>query len=174
MSERDDELEEFGIADAERVDEKPASSAPSVDVFDGGLLRGKRSTFAQALAARTARRSPILQSVARLKRRTWVVGFGPETIPARSTRVLTQRVRCLFQPQKIISVGDTDGLTLESFFIGQKSQMELPTSMAVFGSPGVVVTTDLAHPATDITLRVSNRADQDRTVALSMMGEVVQ
>jgi hypothetical protein len=178
MSVRDDELAEFGLDSAERVDEKPAPSAPGVDVFDGGLLRGKRSTFAQALAARTARRSPIIQTARPGNKRNWQIGFGPADIPPFSTVNVAAQPRCRFASEKFIVSGDVDDLAVE-FFIGAQSQLPRPLSLSTLprhsGAPvyDPEIKFDVCDPALAMTFLVSNSGPTTRKFSLSVLGAAI-
>ena len=184
MSDTTDDLDEFGLGGAERIEGK-VSDATTKGYVDGidvlgeevvldQAVRGWTPALQQALQKRFNARSPFVKKVSPTKTRTWAVGFGPVTIPRNSTQAVSQRVSCLYRPKKIVAYGDTNDVSIESIFIGQKTQMapgaSLPLTMLTSGADYPM---DIAQPAIDITISLRNRSRKTKKVGLTLFGEAV-
>ena len=136
------------------------------------------SAFQQALAAKLARRAPIVQKVQPTKKRRWTVGFGPAAVPPNSTVTVQAQPQCLFRGEKLINTGDSTGLYVQGLFVGQKSQ--LPTfqnPIAVSTYAGTVLDNELmmdtCDPALFITFQIQNTTAATATWSMSIIGHTV-
>jgi len=136
------------------------------------------SSFQNALANKLARRAPIVQKVQPTKKRRWVVGVGPATVPPGQTVAVQVQPQCLFRGEKLLNVGDSTGLFIQGLFVGQKSQ--LPTfqnPIAVSTFAGAVLDNELmmdtCDPALFITFQIQNLNATTSTFAASIVGHAV-
>ncbi len=146
-------------------------------VADSAAIKGG-SAFQQALAAKLAKRAPIVQRVQPTKKRRWTVGFGPAAVPPTSTVTVQAQPQCLFRGEKLINTGDSTGLFIQGLFVGQKSQ--LPTfqnPIAVSTYAGGVLDNELmmdtCDPALFITFQIQNTTAATLTWAMSVIGHTV-
>lgn len=136
------------------------------------------SPFQAALAARLAKRSPVVQKVQPTKKRRWVVGFGPAVIPPNTTVTVQSQPQCLFRGEKIVNSGDSAGLFIQGLFVGQKSQLptfQNPIAVSVFA--GTVLDNELmldtCDPALFITWQIQNTTAATLTWSASIIGHTV-
>lgn len=137
------------------------------------------SAFQNALAAKVARRAPIVQKVNPTKKRRYTLGFGPTPIPPGSTVTIQSQPQVLFRGEKIVNTGDSTGLFIQGLFVGNKPQ--LPTfqsPIAVSTYAGTVLDNeqmlDTCDPALFITWQIQNTTAGTLTWSASMIGHVVQ
>lgn len=135
--------------------------------------------FQAALAARAAKRAPVVQRVLPTKKRRWTVGFGPTAIPPSSTVTIQAQPQVLFRGEKLINTGDSTGLFIQGMFVGNKPQ--LPTfqsPIAVSTYAGTVLDNeqlfDTCDPALFITFQIQNTTAATLTWSMSMIGHAVQ
>jgi hypothetical protein len=134
--------------------------------------------FQQALAAKMMRQSPIVKKVQPTKKRRWIVGFGPATVPPLSTVTVQAQPQCLFRGEKVINSGDVTGLFIQGLFVGQKSQLptfQNPIAVSVFA--GTVLDNELlldtCDPALFITWQIQNTTAATLTWSASIVGHSV-
>lgn len=136
------------------------------------------SAFQTALANKLARRAPIVQKVQPTKKRRWIVGFGPATVPPLTTVTVQSQPQCLFRGEKILNTGDSVGLYVQGLFVGQKSQLptfQNPIAVAAFGT-GVLdneLLLDTCDPALFITWQIQNATGGTLTWSTSVVGHAV-
>ena len=172
MSENKDDLDKFGIGGVERVEEKPAPNASFVDL--GDRFPG-RNAFQQALAARTARRAPIMQTAQKDKKRRWTVGFGPAVVPPLSTVMVRSQPRCRFQSERLINTGDVADLTIKQFFIGNRAQLPKPMLVVDLGDNGWAPEPffDVCDPALFMTFQIQNTSGATATWSAAIVGSAI-
>ncbi len=134
--------------------------------------------FQQAMAAQMMRRSPIVQKIQPTKKRRWIVGFGPATVPPLSTVTVQAQPQCLFRGEKVVNSGDVTGLFIQGLFVGQKSQLptfQNPIAVAVFA--GTVLDNELlldtCDPALFITWQIQNTTAATLTWSAAIIGHSV-
>ena len=71
----------------------------AVQAASAAKVRGS-AAYNAAMAAKLAKRSPIVQNVHPTKKRRWVVGFGPAAIPPNTTVTVQSQPQCLFRGQE--------------------------------------------------------------------------
>lgn len=135
--------------------------------------------FKSALAAKLARRAPIVQKIAPTKKRRYVMGFGPAVVPPSSTITAQAQPQVLFRGEKLVNTGDSTGLFIQGMFVGNKPQ--LPTfqnAIAVSTFAGTVLDNemlfDTCDPALFVTFQVQNTTAATATWAMSLFGHIVQ
>ena len=136
------------------------------------------SAFQSALAQKLARRSPIVQKVQPTKKRRWIVGFGPATVPPLTTVTVQSQPQCLFRGEKVLNTGDTSGLYIQGLFVGQKSQLptfQNPIAVAAFGTTVLdnELLLDTCDPALFITWQIQNVTSGALTWSASIVGHAV-
>lgn len=136
------------------------------------------SAFQAALANKLAKRAPIVQKVQPTKKRRWIVGFGPATVPPLTTVTVQSQPQCLFRGEKVLNTGDVAGLFIQGLFVGQKSQLptfQNPIAVAAFGT-GVLdneLMLDTCDPALFITWQIQNTTSATLTWSSSIVGHAV-
>lgn len=137
-------------------------------------------TFQQALANKLARRAPVVQKVQPTKKRRYVMGFGPTTIPPSSTVTISAQPQVLFRGEKLINTGDSNNLFIAGMFVGNLPQ--LPTfgnQISVSTFAGTVLDNemlfDTCDPALNVTFQVQNvSSTTTQTWSMSLVGHIVQ
>ena len=108
--------------------------APGTLAAASGKIKAS-TAYQNALAAKLAKRSPIVQKIQPTKKRRWMMGFGPTAIPPSSTVTIQAQPQCLFRGEKLLNTGDSANLFIQGLFVGQKSQLptfQNPISVGAF------------------------------------------
>ena len=180
MSEREDDLEEFGLAGEARVAEQvapPTSDGEANDPLNAvSALLGKSPAFARYVAARAAASNAF--KVPLTKTQNYQISFGPITIPPYSSMILTQMPQCLFRGDKIVCTGDTAAVVINSLFVGQRSQFPQNTRaipFSVFGSNalGSGIKLDTCEVGLSISISVENISAKPVKWGASIFGRAV-
>ena len=130
------------------------------------------TSFHDAIAKRLESSAELVAPL--VKKRRWMVGFGPAVIPPYSFADVQSQPRCVFEGKKLINCGDSTGLYLEGLFVGNKPQLPAYISVAKFNGPeGKDIDMDSCDPAVFITFQIQNASATTATWMMTLIGEVV-
>jgi hypothetical protein len=108
---------------------------------------------------------------------TWALSLGPVTVPAFTSVTLQVQPKVTFRGEKLINTGSTNGLYIQSLFVGQNNNLPSlqPIPISLFSSESLCndFLLDVCHPALYITLIIQNTASQAETFAASLFGKVI-
>jgi hypothetical protein len=187
VTKKRDDVDEFGLGGrptpAPAAEGLPTGEAEPADPADDafailGALSSKSPAFQKALAARLAKRSPIVKKVPLTKARDWSVPFGPMPVGPGQTVTALAQPQCLFRGEKIVNTGDSAGLEIEGLFVGRKSQLPThqgPIPASVWNNSALDrgIRMDTCDPALNIAFRIMNITAATLTWAATIFGKAV-
>lgn len=138
-------------------------------------IKGTGTLFGHALAAKLARRTPIIQKVPLKKERKWILGFGPFiNVKPGAIEKIDIQAKLLFRGEKIINTGDENDLHLLGIFVGKQEILDLKGDSIPFSKLGNLDLPPVAaDPALTMQIKFHNRSTESRTVSLSIVGKAV-
>ena len=175
-----DDLDEFGIGGAERVEKARAEFVFSEPEFVGKIPPRTTLPVMPATPPRApfSGRRPVVSRVQPSRKKPWTVSFGPATVPPGQTVTVQKQPQLLFRCEHLVNVGDEDDLYIQGLFVGRKSQLpSFQKPIAVSNYRESVMDSgqlfDTCDPALFITFQISNRGAVPRTFAMDMRGVTV-
>lgn len=142
---------------------------------DKPALSGVRSTADLANQA-------IVPVSKTLRAREWNMLLGPEDLPVDGTvRSMQTQPRCYFRAERLLFVGELDGVLLTSVFVGRKSEM--PQGDVIPCGNWVDVALDwrefykrdmtTIQPSLMLTMQFKNVSGQPRKMAVNVFGKAI-